>query len=105
MTQKSMFKTTTNSTALRANLKEMLDLVKEPGDRLQLLQREQPIRVLITQQEFLDLFTKAQAYENLGPENSKRSERVDASDANRDKSKKLAHQRFRQAEKEIRGED
>lgn len=100
-----MFKTTTNSTALRANLKEMLDLVKEPGDRLQLLQREQPIRVLITQQEFLDLFSKAQAYENLDPETSKRSERVDASDANRDKSKKLAHQRFRQAEKEIRGED
>ena len=57
-----MFKATVVASKLREELAHYLDLVKK-NEALQIIHRGSPIRVLITQEHYLDLLSRLSIYE------------------------------------------
>ncbi len=61
-----MFKETIYATKLKSKLKDCLDQIKVAGDAIQIVHRvkDEPIRVLITQDHYLNLLQKVAQYES-----------------------------------------
>lgn len=57
-----MFKTTVVASKLREDLAHYLDMVKK-SEAIQILHRGSPVRVLITQEHYLDLLSRLALYE------------------------------------------
>lgn len=58
-----MFKDTVTFSALRARLKDFLEMVTDKGDAIQVIHKGNPLRVVITQDYFLELTQKVSMYE------------------------------------------
>lgn len=92
-----MFIDSVKATNLRDNFKENLDKVTE-GKVLQIMHKNGPIRVMMTQQHYLDLVSKLASYESMVD----KSRAVAAPSAEQiAKSLKARHEKFLTEEEEL----